>query len=313
MMKENLNLLKAFSNVPQPRREDAAWLQASTATREDKEIVVVKIAPSKMFDVFAEEYVSTIDAYWTGLFAGNRPDIENSVVFKETGLTEEEIIVKYANTILWATVAANKRQYQKEANLKTLFNHIRTQRVNVPVLLINAINCVGPVDIAEKAIRLEVEFADKWDYKNEILTLEQLVAVSSWFEQLSVHGFDTVEYVKLGADGVRDFMMMTLDAVQAPSDEENPFDVKFVVRSEKIAANIVGMYRYFFYTENVKYLSNSRRIYKFGTFETNEAAVRSIVKTMLKIDRNELFSGANSLANANVKDESQDSTESSEL
>lgn len=312
-MKENLNLLKAFSNVPQPRREDAAWLQASTATREDKEIVVVKIAPSKMFDVFAEEYVSTIDAYWTGLFAGNRPDIENSVVFKETGLTEEEIIVKYANTILWATVAANKRQYQKEANLKTLFNHIRTQRVNVPVLLINAINCVGPVDIAEKAIRLEVEFADKWDYKNEILTLEQLVAVSSWFEQLSVHGFDTVEYVKLGADGVRDFMMMTLDAVQAPSDEENPFDVKFVVRSEKIAANIVGMYRYFFYTENVKYLSNSRRIYKFGTFETNEAAVRSIVKTMLKIDRNELFSGANSLANANVKDESQDSTESSEL
>lgn len=313
MMKENLNLLKAFSNVPQPRREDAAWLQASTATREDKEIVVVKIAPSKMFDVFAEEYVSTIDAYWTGLFAGNRPDIENSVVFKETGLTEEEIIVKYANTILWATVAANKRQYQKEANLKTLFNHIRTQRVNVPVLLINAINCVGPVDIAEKAIRLEVEFSDKWDYKNEILTLEQLVAVSSWFEQLSIHGFDTVEYVKLGADGVRDFMMMTLDAVQAPSDEENPFDVKFVVRSEKIAANIVGMYRYFFYTENVKYLSDSRRIFKFGTFETNEAAVRSIVKTMLKIDRNELFSGANSLANASVKDESQDSTESSEL
>lgn len=313
MMKENLNLLKAFSNVPQPRKEDAAWLQASTATREDKEIVVVKIAPSKMFDVFAEEYVSTIDAYWTGLFAGNRPDIENSVVFKETGLTEEEIIVKYANTILWATVAANKRQYQKEANLKTLFNHIRTQRVNVPVLLINAINCVGPVDIAEKAIRLEVEFSDKWDYKNEILTLEQLVAVSSWFEQLSVHGFDTVEYVKLGADGVRDFMMMTLDAVQAPSDEENPFDVKFVVRSEKIAANIVGMYRYFFYTENVKYLSDSRRIFKFGTFETNEAAVRSIVKTMLKIDRNELFSGANSLANANVKDESQDSTEPSEL
>ena len=321
------NFLKSLSNVPEPREEDKLWLQASTATREDKEIVVVKMAPSGMFNVFADEYVSTIDKFFVGLFSGNRPQIVDSTYFAGKGLTEEQIIMKYANTILWATIAANKRQYQKEAYLKTLFRHIQSQRVTVPVLLINAINCVGPVDIAEKAIRLEVELADGWDYKNEILSLEQFVAVSSWFDQLAKHGFDCVEYVKLGADGVRDFMMMTLETAQMPSPKEveqvsslqaegeekseevadgkkktvamDYSEVKFVIRSEKIAANIVGLYRYFFYTEKVKYLSDSRRIFKYGTYETTEAAVRSIVKTMLKIDKDELFSGANSLAHAN--------------
>ena len=310
------NFLKSLSNVPSPREEDKIWLKSSTPTREDKEIVTVKIAPSGMFNIFAEEYVATIDKFFVGLFSGNRPNITNSIFFKDTGLSEEEIIVKYANTILWATVAANKRQYQKEVDLKTLFKHIQTQRMTVPELLINAINCVGPVDVAEKAMRLEVELADGWDYKKEILSLQQVVAVSSWFDQLMKHGFSCVEYVTLGADGYRDFMMMTLEVTQLPSVQEvdvvhetpdgrkktekkevvDYSSARFVVRSEKIGGNIIGMFRYFFYTENVKYLNDARRIFKFGTFETSEAAVRSITKTMLKVDMNELFSGENSLA-----------------
>lgn len=286
-------ILRGFSNVPPVRQEDVQWLAASTAIREDKEIVIVKIAPSNFVTTFAEEYVSTLDQFFIGPFAMNRPTIEKNVSFKtndgEYLYTEEEIIRKYANTILWANIAANKKKYAKTPELKDLLKHIQSQRVCCPVLLINAINCVGPVDVTDKAIRLEVEFIDSWKFEDEILTKKQFVAVSSWFEMLMHHGFDCVEFVKVGAEGNRDFMMMTMDVTEAPSNEETPWDCKFMVKSEKIAANIVGLYRYFFYTQHVKYLSSARRIFQFGNYDATEATMKSMVQTMLKIDTTETF------------------------
>lgn len=300
-------LLQTLSKVPQPRKEDELWLKASTPTREDKEIVVVKIAPSKMFDAFAEEYTSTIDDFFVGPFAANRPNIVDNIAFavnsEEEKYTEEKIISSYLKTILWASIATNKRKYCKEADLKDLVKHIQTQRTCCPVLAINAINCVGPVDIAEKAMRLEVEFIDKWKYNDEILTKKQMVAVSSWFESLMKHGFDCVEYVKLGADGFRDFMLMTLETSQQPSTSKNAWDDEtFVIRSEKIAANIVALFRYFFYNEPVKYLSDSRRIFKFGNYAATEATMRSIVRTMLKVDVEQIFVKGRSETTSNASE-----------
>ena len=294
-------LLQTLSKVPSPRKEDELWLKASTPTREDKEIVIVKIAPSKMFDAFSEEYVSTVDNFFVGPFAANRPTIADNIAFvtndESQKYTEEQIISSYLKTILWASIATNKKKYCKTPEQKDLVKHIQNQRTCCPVLAINAINCVGPVDIAEKAIRLEVEFIDAWKYSDEILTKNQMVAVSSWFESLMKHGFDCVEYVKLGADGFRDFMMMTLETSKQPSSQENAWDDEtFVIRSEKIGANIVALYRYFFYNEPVKYLSTSRRIFKFGNYATTEATMRSIVRTMLKIDAEQIFTKSNSEA-----------------
>lgn len=326
----NERIINQFSNVPNPRPETVQWVKGTDATRDVQEIIKVELAPSGFFEEFAASYVKTIDSHFIGPFAYSKPKLPlekfsynrritrpltaqeklDKIVAGEAAIddledmtitidekyepTVEDVIVRYAETIFWANIAENKREFCKTSDLKNLLAHIRRRRVVCPILVINAINCIGPVVVSEKALRLEPTLLADYPYADRVLTLEQFEIVSDWFDMLTKHGFQCVEYVKLGAEGNRDFMMMTLEENTIPSEEElegkDYWKTEFNLRSTKIAANIVGIYRYFFYTGKVKYLSDERRIFQFGTYGDNRAVMKNIVETMLRIDNQELFS-----------------------
>jgi hypothetical protein len=329
----NESLIRQFSNIPAASPEIVSWVKESTPFRELEEVVEVKMAPSYFFREFVKEYLTTINNFFVGPFEGSRPKLDASVfvcerneevelspekifelisegktkdeilamkeskIVKEV-ISEEELLLRYFETEFWAVIAYNKREFCRKPHLKNLLNHIGRQSVYTPILFVNALNCIGPVQVAEKAVRLEPTFIEEYEYEKRLLSREQVIAVSNWFEQLQEHGFRCVEYLKLGANGNRDFMMMTLEHSQRPSKDElngkGEAKTEFNVRSIRIAANIVGLYRYFFYTDEVKYFSTDRRTYRFGTCDSNLFTMQHIVKTMLNIGEQELFNAKTS-------------------
>lgn len=337
--------IKQFANVPAPSEELKKWVGESTPIRELEEVVIVKMAPSYFVRDFVKYYLQTVDNFFVGPFASSRPQL-HADVFKcvkrgekltneeimallaegkdlqaiqeieaaqvgEEILTEEQLLCRYFETEFWAIIAHFKRKYCREPELKDLLNHISKQEICTPIFMVNALNCIGPVKVTEKAISLEPEFVDSYNYRNRLLTKEQMIAVSDWFKQLMVHGFSCVERIKIGANGHRDFMMMTLEHSQTPSAEElngqSETKTEFKVRGPKIAANIVALYRHLFYTDKVKYLSDDRRIFVFGTSESNLLVMRELVKTMLHIGELEQFTVSKSKGSTPVE-KKQEST-----
>ena len=330
MTNQNESLIKQFSNVPNPSSELKAWTQAAEPQRELEEAVLVKMAPSFFFRDFVSEYLKTVDKFFIGPFKDSKPQLDASALRYETEgvefstkklieliqaghsedeifemqsrgkktvtMTEEEILCRYFETEFWAIVAYFKREFCREPHLKELLNFIGKNSIYTPILVVNALNCIGPVQVVDKAIRLEPTFVDGYDYKKRVLTKAQMIAVSDWFAQLEKHGFKCVEYLKLGADGNRDFMMMTLEHSETPSKEElngqSQSKTKFVVRSTKLSGHMIALYKYFFWTDDVDYLSSDRRIFKYGDSDHYNFNMRDIVRTMLNITEGELFTAS---------------------
>lgn len=267
-------------------QEKEAFLTSVTASKATLEIVPVAMAPSFMFDVFVDSWFDQMDRIFRGPNFNSRPEL--------TGDDESDraLYLRYLETLFWRKMVSIHPEYCKEQSEKNLKSEIR-RNVVTPGLFANAVAALGVVTVNNLGIRLQPEYMETYNYKERILNTEEYIQVVSWLEELMDWGFVGFNGFNSDEAGSLEFMLMTASdsVVKVEEDEvadEEVSDSKakdnyceFVIKSQKASANVIALYRYFFYNEKMKYISDYRNAYTYSTFEDNAENVRYIVKRMI--------------------------------
>lgn len=277
-------------------REDyEEYCRSVTPTKAKLEVVPVAMAPSLMFDVFVDSWFTQLDRVFRGANYASRP------ILTDDEDKDKDLFLRYMETLFWRKMVSIHPEYCRTDEQKALKNEIR-KRVVTPGLFANAVAALGVVTVYSMAIRLEPEYIQDYDYANRLLTLDDFRDVTSWLEELQEWGFVGFNGFNPDPEGNLDFMLMT--AAEDMIEQQNQAAVEgegseteaewkpkcnFVVTSQKASSNIIALYRYFFYNEKVKYLSDYRNIYSYSTFDDDAEVLRYIVKKMIYEDNTPSF------------------------
>lgn len=262
------------------------FLTSVTASKATLEIVPVAMAPSFMFDVFVSAWFDQMDRIFRGPNFNSRPELTGD------DDSDRALYLRYLETLFWRKMVSIHPEYCKEQNEKNLKSEIR-RNVITPGLFANAVAALGVVTVNNLGIRLQPEYMETYSYKERILSTEEYIQVVSWLEELMEWGFVGFNGFNADEAGSLEFMLMTAAECVIDIDEDGIHDetesdksgkidyCRFVIKSQKASANVVALYRYFFYNEKMKYISDYRNAYTYSTFEENADSVRYIVKRMI--------------------------------
>lgn len=280
-----------------------AVVTSVTASKATMEIVDVEIAPSIMFDVFVDSWFDQMDRIFRGPNFHARPILVRDSEGKEDNEAEREMYLRYLETLFWRKMVSIHPEYCKTQEQKNLKAEMR-RNIVTPGLFGNAVAVLGTVAVTNLGIRLEPKYIDTYDYKSRILSKDEFIEVVSWLQELRDWGFVGFDGFNSDPEGSLDFMLMTAaedvitdsktfdlytDEDKAEEDADDaqkssnskPVYCRFVIKSQKASSNIVALYRYFFYNERIKYISDYRNAYTYSTFDDNADTVRYIVRKMI--------------------------------
>lgn len=269
-----------------PDTEREAFLTSITAPKETMEIVSVAMAPSFMFDVYVDSWFDQMDRIFRGANMNSQPELEGDED------SDKALYLRYLETLFWRKMVSIHPEYCKEQSEKNLKSEMK-RKIITPGLFANAVAALGVVTVQHLGIRLQPEYIENYNYKERILNTEEYVRVVAWLDELMEWGFVGMNGFNSDESGSLDFMLMTAAdsiikvdedeiAEERIADSKDKIDYcRFVIKSQKACANVVALYRYFFYNEKIKYVSDYRNAYTYSTFDDNADSVRYIVKKMI--------------------------------
>lgn len=264
----------------------------STPRSVKDETVPVKFAPSALVD----EYVDAMMDQLSRIFRGGMDGLDPIL----TGDDEQdaELLTRYMETMFWRQIAAIHKKYAPK-ELKDLQKTVDKYCI-APAMFTNALNCIGEVTVHKLAITLEPDFVDDYDWKARLLTVNEFRQVAHWLKELSSFGFVTYDGFNSSTTGNIDFMLLTLvdGLIEAGLEEEATAEgievsdelveerkqrrvARFTLGSTRAVSNVVALYRYFFYSERIKYITDQRNVYTYSTFEEQEKLTRYFVQKMV--------------------------------